>query len=229
MKFNEVLKGLRDKAKKFWSKLTLASKIAFIFWTLDAFYMLFSGESNVRFIQWFVIWIFGYFFFVGIVQLISKRKSKKEKGIKALSSDEPLPVIIASNILLSADEVCHYSQSATYVKTKNVVVGYSGGSRGTTVRVAKGVSFRVGASKAAPVRSDVQERTNGILSITNKRVIFSADKGAFDKKISSLSAITPYKNGIAFQFGEHQYPLETKESEYIYQILNRIIESSHSK
>lgn len=152
-----------------------------------------------------------------------KKKKKNKKIVRTLSPDEPLPVIIASNLLLSSGEVCHYSREATYVKTKNVVVGYSGGSRGTNIRVAKGVSFRVGASKAAPVRGDVQERTNGILSITNKRIVFSANKGAFDKKISSLSAITPYKDSIAFQFGERQYSLETKESQYIYEILNRIV------
>lgn len=86
--------------------------------------------------------------------------------------------------------------------------------------------MKVGAHKAAPIRGDVQERTDGILSITNKRVVFSGNKGAFDKKISALSSITPYKNGIAFQFNDKQYPLETKEPEYVYEILARIINSS---
>jgi hypothetical protein len=88
------------------------------------------------------------------------------------------------------------------------------------------MSFRVGATQAAPVRGDVQERTAGVLSITNKRVVFSGNKGAFDKKISTLSAVTPYKNGIAFQFGDHQYPLETNEPEYVYEILARVVNSS---
>lgn len=108
--------------------------------------------------------------------------------------------------MLANGEVCHYCGPATFVKTKNVVVGYSGGSRGTSVRIAKGMSVHLGARKAAPIRGDVQERTQGVLSITNKRVVFSANKGAFDKKISALSAVTPYQNGIAFQFGDQQYP-----------------------
>lgn len=216
--------GLME-VQKFWNKLTLASKIALILWTLDAFYMLFSGKAGVSFTQWFCIWIFGYFFLVGIVQLISQKRRKDKKTVKTLNPNEPLPVIITSNLLLSAGEVCHYCQQATYVKTKNVVVGYSSGSRGTSIRVAKGVSFRLGASKAAPVRGDVHEKTTGILSITNKRIVFSSNKGAFDKKISALSAITPFQNGIAFQFGEHQYPLETTEAEYISKILNRIIKT----
>lgn len=143
----------------------------------------------------------------------------------ALEADSPLP-IVQSNLVLSNGETCHYCGPATFVKSKNVVVGYSGGHAGASIRVAKGMSIRTGSTKAAPIRGDVQERTNGVLSITNKRVVFSANKGAFDKKISTLSAVTPYSNGIAFQFGETQYPLESKEPEYVYQILARVINSS---
>lgn len=61
---------------KYWNKLTLVSKIAFIFWTLDALYVLVSGESHVNFIQWIIIWLFGYLIFVGIAQFFSTRKKK---------------------------------------------------------------------------------------------------------------------------------------------------------
>lgn len=132
---------------------------------------------------------------------------------------------MSSNLLLANGEVCHYHGAATFVRTKNVVVGYSGGSRGTSIRMAKGLSFRFGTSKAAPVRGDVQEKAEGILSITNKRIVFSANKGAFDKKISTLSSITPSQNSVAFQFGDHQYPLETPDASYIHQIVNRIVNS----
>lgn len=142
-----------------------------------------------------------------------------------ISADSTLPVV-SSNVMLSGGEVCHYCGPATFVKTKNVVVGYSGGSRGTSVRIVKGMSVHLGSRKAAPIRGDVQERTQGVLSITNKRIVFSANKGAFDRKISTLSAVTPYKDCIAFHFGNQQFPLETKEPEYIYQILARIVNSS---
>lgn len=142
-----------------------------------------------------------------------------------LNNNVPLP-IVQSNLVLSDGETCHYYGPAVYVKTKNVVVGYSGGHVGASIRVAKGMSIRTSSTKAAPIRGDVQERTNGVLSITNKRVVFSANKGAFDKKISALSAITPYSNGLAFQFGDNQYPLECTKPEYVYQILARVINSS---
>ena len=214
------------KIKECWNKLTLPSKIVFLLWTLNAFFMLFSGNADVNFFQWLFIWLFGYIMLVGIVQLISIRKRSKSASHKVLAPTDSLPIIMGSNLLLSQGEVCHYYGPATYVKTKNVVIGYSGGSRGTRVRLAKGVSFRVGASKSAPVRGDVEERTSGILSITNKRIVFSANRGAFDKKISTLSAVIPYQNSVAFQFGDRQYPLETPDAFYIHQIVNRIVNTS---
>lgn len=143
-----------------------------------------------------------------------------------LSNNDELPIITSSNLLLSNGETCHYSGSATFIKSKNVVVGYSSGHSGVSIRVAKGMSYRVGASKASPIRGDVQERTVGTLTITNKRVVFSANRGAFDKKIVNLSSVTPYSDGLAFQFGSQQYPLEIKNPTYVYQILARIVNTS---
>lgn len=219
------MKKYCSKIVKYWNVLTLASKIVFILWTLIALSNLFSGGVYDTFFQWLISCLLGYFVFVGITQLISKRKKTHGKQ-RALLPTDSLPVISTSNILLSNGEICHYCGPATFVKTKNVVIGYSGGSRGSSIRIAKGMSVKVGAHKASPIRGDVQERTDGILSITNKRVVFSGNKGAFDRKISTLSAVTPYKNGIAFQFNDKQYPLETKEPEYVYEILARIINSS---
>lgn len=161
-----------------------------------------------------------------VIYFINALKGRRSIGGKQLRADEPLPIFNATNALMHADEVCHYTASATYVKTKNVVVGYTGGSRGVSIRIMKGLSYRVGASKSQPIRGNVQEKTDGILTITNKRIIFSASKGAFDKKISSLSSITPHSDGISFQFGESQYPLILKEPAYVYQIIARIVNTS---
>lgn len=148
-------------------------------------------------------------------------------GQHIYNENAPLPVV-SSNLLLTNGELCHYSSTAYHIKTKNVVVGYQGGHVGGSIRVAKGMSLRIGSSKGAPIRGDIEQKTPGLLSITNKRIVFSANTGAFDKPLSSLSSITPYSNGIAFQFGSTQYPLETKDSEYIYKIIARIINESET-
>ena len=151
------------------------------------------------------------------------KKGQPKTPPKQLLDTDPLPVVFGSNLLLRDGDHCHYSAPATFVKTKNVVVGYSGGSSGVSLRIAKGVSYRIGASKAAPIRGNVEERTNGTLSITDSRIVFSAAKGAFDKQIDKLSSLNPYSNAIEFQFGSQQYMLETAEAEYITQILVRIL------
>ncbi|MDO5147671.1 MAG: TM2 domain-containing protein [Eubacteriales bacterium] len=173
--------------------------------------------------------LFGIGWFVDVIRYLAAAiKGERIQGNRPrrLDANAELPIITTSNLVLSNGETCHYCGPATFVKTKNVIVGYSGGSQGTSIRIAKGMSVRLGAHRATPIRGDVQERTPGVLSITNKRVVFSGNKGAFDKRITALSAVTPYKDGIAFQFGAQQYPLETKETEYVYEILARIVNSS---
>ncbi len=156
-----------------------------------------------------------------------RRSIVKSAGnsFRELSDNESLPVVQNSNVLMSDGEICHYYDEAAYVKTKNVVVGYTGGSRGVSIKVMKGMSYRVGASKSQPIRGDVQEKTPGMLTITNKRIVFSASKGAFDKKITALSSITPHDDGVSFQFGDKQYPLMLRKPAYVYQIVARIINS----
>lgn len=160
--------------------------------------------------------------------LRGQRSIGRTAGIsnKQLLDDQPLPIVQAENVLLTAGEVCHYHSQATHVKTKNVVVGYTGGSRGVSIRVMKGMSYRVGASKSQPIRGNVQEKTPGMLTITNKRIVFSGAKGTFDKKIITLSSITPHTDGVSFQFGDKQYPLMLKEPTYVYQIVARIINTT---
>ena len=73
---------------KYYKMISLPTKIVFVLWTLDAFYMLFSGESGVNFFQWLIVWIFGCFIFCGITQLISSRKKKRIKLNKDKSISE---------------------------------------------------------------------------------------------------------------------------------------------
>lgn len=164
-----------------------------------------------------------------IVYFSNARKGQRSLGKmsgKQLHDDEPLPTATAMNVPLHKGEVCHYTAPATHIKTKNVVVGYSGGSRGVSIRIMKGVSYRVGASKSQPIRGNIQEKTQGVFTITNKRIIFSANKGSFDKKITSLSSIIPHSDGITFQFSEQQYPLMLTQPTYVGQIIARIVNTS---
>lgn len=143
-----------------------------------------------------------------------------------LSSDQPLPIVYEPRIMLTSNEVCHYSGSATIAKDRSVVTGYSGGSSGVSIRICKGMSYRVGNRRGAPVRETVTEKTAGILCITNKRIIFIASKDGFDKKISNMTAIVPYKNAVDFQFTSQTITIYTKDGAEIYLIISRIVNES---
>lgn len=52
------------------------AKIVFILWFLDSLCMLFSGESEISFLQWIGIFLFGSVFFVGITDLIYYNRKK---------------------------------------------------------------------------------------------------------------------------------------------------------
>ena len=185
-----------------------------------------EGKVALGFVYMFTCGLFGIGWLYDCYKYFKIASSGAEVNSSILSESTPLPVAESSSVPMTADEVCHYNAPAIFLKTKNVVVGYSGGSRGASIRVVKGVSFRVGASKSAPVRGNVQEKTPGTLTITNKRVIFSADKGAFDKKLASISSITPYKDAVAFQFGDKHYTLLCDKPLYVYQLVARIINTN---
>lgn len=98
-----------------------------------------------------------------------------------------------------------------------------------SVRVAKGVSYRVGQRKAAPVRGTIQERHPGWLAVTNERILFTSSQESFDKRMEKLSSMNLLDDGMVLQFGEKQYIIETKEPMYIQQIINRIYRTSASE
>lgn len=50
--------------------------------------------------------------------------------------------------------------------------------------------------------------------------------GLLIKPITSLSSITPYSDGLGFQFGSNQHTVLVSPSKYVYQIVARIINES---
>ena len=68
---------MKKKLTDFWSKLTLASKIVFIVWTIAAASSLPKADQKYTDSQVLAIWIAGCIIYVGIAQIISKRYRKK--------------------------------------------------------------------------------------------------------------------------------------------------------
>ena len=60
----------------------------------------------------------------------------------------------------------------------------------------------MGSSESVPVTETKVDYIPGYLYITNKRIIFTSQKGGLEKSIGSLSAFHPYSNAIGLQFGQ---------------------------
>lgn len=165
-------------------------------------------------------------FLAGKVIFKMNKPRNKTTPTRTLSPDEPLPVILGDTaVMMTAGEVCHYCEMVTHLTSKNVVVGYTGGHSGASVRVAKGLTIRTGGTRSAPIRDDVYTRTPGVLTITNKRIVFTSKKDSFDKKITSISAILPGRDGVELQFGSSQYVFLTNDQMYIHQLVSRILQT----
>lgn len=115
-----------------------------------------------------------------------------------------VPTMRTDRIMLTQGEICHFSERAILM-TEKTQKRYVGSSSGFSFRVCKGVTYRTGQRRGTPVEETYTEKNKGLLYITNKRIIFVSDKNAFDKKLKSLTAVTPYSNAVQFQFSSKTY------------------------
>jgi hypothetical protein len=76
---------------------------------------------------------------------------------------------------------------------------YVGGSHGVSVRVMRGVYYRVGAFKAKPVvTSQMEYIDSGLLLITSENLYYRGDRKSFRVPYSKIVSFTQYADGIGF-------------------------------
>lgn len=126
-------------------------------------------------------------------------------AISALN-DGTLPTLNISTLILTSGEVCHFVDKSCLV-TQKTIRHTRRRSSGTSFRIAKGITYHTGGGLSSPVEQDIPVYTPGYLYITNKRIVFAAKEKAFDKKLSTLSALTPYSDAAGLQFGSKTYNL----------------------
>ena len=77
---------------------------------------------------------------------------------------------------------------------------YVGGSRGVSVRIAKGVYYRAGAFKGERIKtSETIHADNGLMAVTNKHLYFSGNSKRFRVKFDKIVAFEPFSDGIGIQ------------------------------
>ena len=122
-----------------------------------------------------------------------------------------------SNVILKKGEEIKYVAQVSLKESRVVRVGYEGGSHGVSIRIAKGLSYRVGSHRGQIKKEEqMVETSSGYLMITNKRVLLHPFPG--HKSISvPLEKIISYN---CFENGIEIYK-DGQEKSYFFQSLNK--------
>ena len=162
-----------------------------------------------------ILYLFtGGLFGIGwIIEIIKEITGNTSNATKSLMSKEiidminggKLPNININNINLQEGEICHYIDSGYTYKDKTITTGYTGRSRGVSIRIMKGASYRTGGSGGKAIRETQRTTYGGTLVITNKRVIYISTKDSFDKTFDKITSVVELNNGVLIQIGSASY------------------------
>jgi len=83
-----------------------------------------------------------------------------------------------------------------YLEEKTHTV-YVGSSQGVSMRIMKGLYYRVGAFKGQPVSKTAHEQVDtGFLALTNKHIYFAGQSKSFRIQYDKIVSFKPYEDGI---------------------------------
>lgn len=121
----------------------------------------------------------------------------------------PTPAHTGLNVIFKKDEVLHWLCGATLKKQKRVTesIGYSG--LAGSIKIMKGLRYRVGSIRLAPQTREVTvDEDSGNFWMTNQRVGFLGSRKNFSFPYNKILSFELYKDGISI----HK---EGKEKPYI--------------
>lgn len=124
--------------------------------------------------------------------------------IKQINNGD-LPCISTPNLNLDNNDFCCYMDKGYTFKDKTITTGYTGKNNGVSIRIAKGISYRTGASGSQAIRETQRTKYFGTLYLTTKRLIYSSQNVSFDKPHDKITSIQEAKDGLIIQIGSNTY------------------------
>ncbi len=101
--------------------------------------------------------------------------------------------------LQKTEKVVWVFQDVDYYEEKTRT-RYVGGSRGVSIRIAKGVYYRTGAFKGKRVQtSETIHADTGLMGVTNKHIYFVGPSKRFRINYNKIVAFEPFSDGIGVQ------------------------------
>ena len=136
-----------------------------------------------------------------------QRKEDKEYWLTQLKIGN-VPISIQqeeSPIILKNKEKLYVALSNISLSEPRAV--RTGGYGGPSVRLAKGLSFRLGGFKAES-HEELRNIDQGTFTLTDKRIVFSGNKKTINVGLNKVISINPYSDGISITregFSKTQY------------------------
>jgi len=117
-------------------------------------------------------------------------------------ADGHVPVVTVPGLVLQKLELAYWIEPASILEEKVINRQFVGGSRGVSIRIMKGVSYRVGGFRGhVESQVGVVAVSAGELIITSKRVIFRGDKKGFNIRLDKLLNVEMASNGVTLTDG----------------------------
>lgn len=117
------------------------------------------------------------------------------------------PITYSPNIPLQKNEIAYWSESANLFELRVTSRETVGGSRGATLTLAKGLSFRVGNQRGQVISHKTAiPVSQGELIITNKRLVFNGDLKSFNLRLDKIFGVNFGDDGLIFNVDNRQKP-----------------------
>ena len=162
---------------------------------------------------------------------IAQEKQRRE-NILAILEDDKLPDMDWSRLgplpfkFLKTEHLIYVFPDVRYAeqRVKREIVGRSAG---TSVRVMKGVSVRMGASRGTPVeRDEIVDRGMGIMAVTNKHLYFDGER-SFRIRFDKIVSVQPLTDAVevtrdrASALAEY-FMVGEREADFAYRLLQAV-------
>lgn len=132
-----------------------------------------------------------------------------------------LPKFNPSTIMLGKNETCHFMDKAALV-VKQKERSYASRRSGSSFKVTKNWTMHSSNGRAKPIDQEWYEFKEGVVFVTNERIIFVAPEHGFEKKTKNLTAVIPYTDAVALQFGNQTINLMMPQSQLMALVLQMV-------
>lgn len=126
-----------------------------------------------------------------------------------------------STIMLKNNETCHFMDKAAIVVKKKERSYYSC-KYDKSYKITKNLTMHSSNRLTNPVDQEWYEFTEGVVFVTNARIIFVALEDGFEKEIKNLTFVVPYNNAVALQFGNQTLNLIMPMPKLMVSVLNMV-------